>query len=139
MKNSVLHNAYLETNFRVLLDQEKYIDIHIDACQPELEINLNDLNSWAFITAHNPHPKVYDATVNASRNSQLEDDLKSLKLDYLDAVGISKDEQWKEESFFIINCSLRQAHRLSQKYGQLAFVFGKVEENAQLIYTQHEI
>jgi hypothetical protein len=139
MKNSELHNAYLETNFRVLLDQEKHIDITIDAYQPGLEINLKDLKTWAFITAHNPHPEVYDGAINTSRNSQLENDLKDLNLSYLEAEGISKDEQWKEESFFIINCSLHQAHRLSQKYGQLAFVFGKVEEKAQLIYTQHEI
>jgi hypothetical protein len=134
MKDKELHSAYQETNFRVLLSKEKYLDINIDKYQPELEINLKGLKSWAFITAHNPDSELYDIAINKVRNLQLEEDLKNLNLKYLQAVGISKDEKWKEESFFIINCSLSQALKLSKKYGQLAFVFGEVRDKAQLIY-----
>jgi hypothetical protein len=60
---------------------------------------------------------------NQNRNQQLEQDIKQLGLEHNLGVGISEDEKWSEESFFIENIVLDKANELSCKFGQLAFVY----------------
>jgi hypothetical protein len=124
-----LHQAFLNTSFKVLTHPN--CTIKINALVPE----LSDLNSWAFLTAWNPSPEVLSLEENRQRNQNLEEDLKELGLTYIQGLGISEDEQWSEESFLIENCSLEKANKLAVKYKQLAFVSGKKDEVAKLIYT----
>lgn len=50
-------------------------------------------------------------------------------------IGISKNQSWSEESFFIENISLEDSRQASAKFGQLAFVFGDRKNVNQLVFT----
>jgi len=128
--NSELHQAFLNTSFRVL--QSPFIDIKIN----QVNAKLNNLKNWAFITAWNPLPDILSKEENHSRNQQLQQDIKQLGLKYSLGMGISEDGKWSEESFFIENIGLDKANELACKYGQLAFVVGGNGQNAMLYYTK---
>jgi hypothetical protein len=121
-----LNQAYLNTTYRVL--HSPFVDIKINQVNTE----LNNLQNWAFITAWNPSPDIFSLEENQSRNQELERGIKQLGLEYSLGVGISEDEKWFEESFFIENIGLDKANELSCKYGQLAFVFGESGQNPVL-------
>lgn len=123
------HQAFLNTTYRVL--QTPFIDIKIN----QVATKLSELGSWAFITAWNPLPDILSLKENQVRNYRLEEDIKQLELRYSLGLGISEDEKWSEESFFIENISIIDANELASKYGQLAFVFGDSGQKATLIYT----
>lgn len=123
------HQAFLNSTYRVL--QLPIIDIKIN----QLNVELNHLESWAFITAWNPLPDILALNENQKRNQKLEEDIKKLGLKFSLAVGISEDENWSEESLFIENIDLTESNSLACKYGQLAFVYGLTGGNAILSYT----
>ena len=127
--NSELHQAFINTSYRVL--QSRNIDIKINQTYTEFD----KLENWAFITAWNPSPEILSLKENQSRNKQLEQDIKQLGLKYSLGIGISEDQKWSEESFFIENIDLNKANELAAKYGQLAFVCGIRNQNAMLYYT----
>ena len=127
--NSKLHQAFINTSYRVL--QSRNIDIKINQTYTEFD----KLENWAFITAWNPSPEILSLKENQSRNKQLEQDIKQLGLKYSLGIGISEDQKWSEESFFIENIDLNKANELAAKYGQLAFVCGIRNQNAMLYYT----
>jgi hypothetical protein len=129
MTQQQIHQAFLNTTFRVISTPS--FNIKINTIIPEAQ----HLNSWAFLTAWNPLPEILSDVENKKRNQQLEDDLKSLSLVYCNAIGISEDEKWSEESFFIENISKAQIQTLAIKYRQLAYVYGSKNEVATLVYT----
>jgi hypothetical protein len=123
------HEAFLDTTYRVL--QSPYVDIKIS----QSPVEFSELENWAFITAWNPLPQILSLEENKIRNKQLEEDIKQIDLKYTFGLGISQDELWSEESFFIENINLSIANQLASKYGQLAFVYGTSGQNAELVYT----
>jgi len=129
MNKEKIHQVFLDTTFRIL--STPVIDIKINKTIPK----LNHLESWAFLTAWNPLPVILSEAENKRRNLELEDDIKALDLKYNLGVGISQDENWKEDSFFIENCTEEKANELAVKYGQLAYVWGNINKEASLIYT----
>ena len=129
MTTEQIHQAFLNTSFEVLT--KPAFTIKIDALVPEVQ----QLNSWAFITAWNPLPVILFLEENRNRNQNLEEEINSLGLKYCHGIGISADEQWSKESFFIENISLDKANEWAVKYGQLAFIYGKKSEKAKLVYT----
>ena len=129
MTKEQLHQAYLNTSFKVLTNPSSIIKIN--SVVPE----LNHLDRWVFLSAWNPMSKGLSLEENRKRNQNLEEDVKRLGLQYIPGIGISEDEQWSEESFLIANCSQEKANGLAVKYKQLAFVFGKKGEVAKLVYT----
>ncbi|MBX9886536.1 MAG: DUF3293 domain-containing protein [Flavobacteriaceae bacterium] len=128
--NSELYQAFLNTTYRVL--QSPFIDININQANAE----LSNLQNWAFITAWNPLPAILPLEENQVRNQQLQMNIEQLGLKYSLGVGISEDEKWSEESFFIENINLDKANEIACKYGQLAFVFGGSGQYAMLYYTK---
>jgi len=138
MTKQELHQAFIETTFRVLKSDifVSNIDLHIDEINNEINIAAPHIKEWAFISAFNPSPTVFSLEENLIRNQQLSDDLKALNVIFHPAIGISKDEKWSEESFFIENIAQDNAFELAAKYGQLAFVYGKAKEKTQLIYCE---
>ncbi len=130
MTTEQLHQAFLNTSFKVVAKTE--FTIKIDIVIPEVQ----DLNSWAFITAWNPSPEILSIEENRIRNKNLEEDIIKVGLKYYSGIGISEDEQWSEESFFIENISQDKANEWAAKYNQLAYVFGYKNEKANLIYTK---
>ena len=123
------HQAFLNTSFKVVT--KPVFTIKIDTLVDEVQ----HLNSWAFITAWNPLPEVLSLEENRKRNQNLEEEINSFGLKYCHGIGISEDEKWSEESFFIENISSEKANEWAVKHGQLAFVYGEKSKKAQLVYT----
>jgi len=130
MTTEQLQQAFLNTSYKVVAKTE--FTIKIDTIIPEVQ----NLNSWAFITAWNPLPEILSIEENRIRNKNLEEDIIKVGLKYYKGIGISEDEQWSEESFFIENISQDKANEWAEKYNQLAYVFGYKNEKANLIYTK---
>lgn len=130
MTTKQIHQAFLNTSFRVLAKPEFNIKINSEV------LELNHLITWAFLTAWNPLPVVLGIEENSKRNKDLEEDIKKLGLNYIQGIGISEDEKWHEESYLIENISKEDIQILAKKYGQLAYVFGSRNEIAHLIYTE---
>nr|WP_315157558.1 DUF3293 domain-containing protein [uncultured Flavobacterium sp.] len=95
MTSDQLHQAFLNTSFKVLAKTEFIIKINTIISEVE------GLNSWAFITAWNPSPEILPLEENRIRNKNLEDDIIKLGLKCSIGIGISADEQWAEESFLL--------------------------------------
>lgn len=125
-----INHAFLNTIFRIL--GPPIMDVRINEIIPKFDY----LNSWAFLTAWNPLPEILSEAENKHRNLELEEDIRVLNLKYHLGVGISENEKWQEDSFFIENCTEEIAVKLAMKYGQLAFVFGEINKPVSLVYTQ---
>jgi hypothetical protein len=93
------------------------------------------IKEWAFITAWNPLPEVLSLDENVLRNKSLLTELTSLGYISHNGKGVSSDGQWQEESFFIENIDKITALAISKKYGQLAFVHGGLNTEAELVYS----
>jgi hypothetical protein len=75
---------------------------------------------------------------NDFRNNQLQVQLKEDGFIFHSGIGISKNEDWSEDSFFIENIDLENANAISLKYGQLAFLYGDWINGNQLIFTKNK-
>jgi hypothetical protein len=89
----------------------------------------------AFITAWNPLPDILSKAENEQRNEDLQQYLLDRGYPIHKGIGISKDQTWSEESFFIENIELEDARTASAKFGQLAFVYGERKHVNQLVFT----
>ena len=87
------------------------------------------------IPACNPLPDILSKAENDVRNAALQRHLIDQGYTVHNGIGISKDQSWSEESFFIENISLEDARQASAKFGQLAFVYGDRKNGNQLVFT----
>jgi len=136
IKADIIKNAFLETNYTILVENK--IVLKIGEMPSQLFSEYPQINTWAFIAAWNPLPDILTKTENDIRNNQLKIQLKELGFIFHPGVGISKNEDWSEDSFFIENIDLETANQISLKYGQLAFLYGDKINGNQLIFTQHQ-
>jgi hypothetical protein len=133
MKTNEIEQAFLETNYIVHLQSD--IVLKIGEMAADLVEHLPLLKNWAFITAWNPLPDILSNAENEQRNEDLQQYLLDQGYSIHKGVGISKDQTWSEDSFFIENISLEDARQASAKFGQLAFVFGDRKHVNQLVFT----
>lgn len=126
--DSALLNAYMETEFRILL--EPMIVLNVERHQPEL-VALHahhGVSCSAFVTACNPYSQPYSAQVNAERQVMLARELSVLGLRFLPALGIHPSGQWPgEASFMVLGMDLGQAKALGQRLEQNAIVWTGVD------------
>jgi hypothetical protein len=103
--------------------------------------NINEISpdelikEWAFITAWNPLPEILTMEENSERNNALLTELTAMGYVCHLGKGVSSDEQWQEESFFIENIDKETAFKIAKKYGQLAFIYGGLNTEAELVYS----
>jgi hypothetical protein len=128
-----IHEAYISTNF-IILKNDLFSDDVILNIGFVHELNPN-IKSWAFITAWNPLPSILTYEENVLRNNSLLLDLNNGRYICHLGKGVSADGKWEEESFFIENISKATSLEISIKYGQMAFVYGKSDGLAELVYT----
>jgi hypothetical protein len=133
MKINEIKNAFLETQYIVHLQSD--IVLKIGEMPAELLEKLALLETWAFITAWNPLPHILSKVENERRNEDLQRYLVDRGYTIRKGIGISKDQSWSEESYFIENIKLEEARTASTKFGQLAFVYGNRYEGNQLVFT----
>jgi hypothetical protein len=131
-----IETAFLETNYIILLENK--IVLKIGEMPLQLLREYSQIKTWAFITTWNPLPDVLTKSENDIRNNQLNVQLIEEGFIFHLGVGISKNEDWSEDSFFIENIDLETANAISLKYGQLAFLYGDKVNGNQLIFTQHK-
>jgi hypothetical protein len=134
MENQKIEVAFLETNYLILLENK--ISLKIGEVPKQLLYEHSQINTWAFITAWNPLPDILTKSENEIRNNQLKVQLKEEGFVFYPGIGISKNEDWSEDSFFIENIELETANDISLKYGQLAFLYGDRLNGNQLIFTK---
>ena len=129
------HIAFNSTNYIILQNDIFPIDVILKIGITN-EINQDTLiREWAFITAWNPLPEILSLEQNIRRNNTLQAELISLGYVCHLGKGVSSDGQWQEESFFIENIDKLTALTISNKYGQLAFVHGVLNKEAELVYS----
>ena len=133
MQSTEIEQAFLETSYIIHLQGE--IVLRIGEMPADLLKQLPSLETWAFITAWNPLPDILSKAENDVRNAALQRHLIDLGYTVHNGIGISKDQSWSEESFFIENIRLKDARQASAKFGQLAFVFGDRKNGNQLVFT----
>ena len=136
MNNTELTGAFLKTNYTILPDdvfKEKAI-LKIGEIV-DLNSILPDLEEWTFITAWNPLPEILSNEVNRKRNTDLMNELKENGFKLHLGIGISDDDKWSEDSFFIENISKEKSLYYAKKYGQIAFVHGKKNHKAELVFS----
>jgi hypothetical protein len=136
MDSSQIEQAFLETNY--IVQTENPIVLIIGEIPKQLFQNFPLIKTWAFITAWNPLPDILTKSENDIRNHQLKVQLMEEGFIFHPGVGISKNEDWSEDSFFIENIDLDTANAISLKYGQLAFLFGDNLNGNQLIFTENK-
>lgn len=133
-----LINSFLNTNYTVYPEEGKQFIININQANFELHQFLNEFNAstFAFITAWNPQSNLLSPQKNQARNKQLQEDLKDYTI--FPAAGVpANGENWiPEASFFILNIKKEDAFTLAEKYDQLAFVFGEINELPKLIWNK---
>lgn len=126
-----LLNIYSETAFMV---PDMGIVIFVGETNPNLDALLRP-TTWAFITACNPYSEQLSDVQNTVLNDLLENDL----AEYNVYPALGRREDWNEDSFLVLGISKEEATRLAIKYKQNAFVFGKFEEKAELVWTNNQI
>lgn len=86
-----------------------------EAFSPENVKDLLEHDDWAVLTASDPNATKTSDADNAIANKLLEDDLRSMGVDFLPAVGKYGDVQ---DSYVITGITREQATMLGQRYGQ---------------------
>lgn len=136
MNINELKQVYLNTNYTIyknlIFKEELILNIHKEA---NFKNTLPELKEWAFITAWNPNSIELTKQENEQRNACLLDDINSKGFASHLGCGISQDGKWPEDSFFIENISKEEALFYALKYKQCAFVYGKVNQMPELIWT----
>jgi hypothetical protein len=133
MKNNEIEQAFIETQYVIHLQSE--IVLKIGEIPADLLEHLPLLETWAFITAWNPLPDILSKAENERRNWDLQRYFLDRVYSIHKGIGISKDQSWSEESFFIENIEIEDARTASAKFGQLAFVYGERNSGNQLVFT----
>jgi hypothetical protein len=136
MKQNEIEQAFLETNYIVQIENE--IVLKMGEIPARLIEDFPQIKTWAFITAWNPLPDILTRTQNDIRNNELRKQLEDEGYLIYPGIGISKNEEWSEESFFIGNIESEKANTISSKFGQLAFLYGDTIKGNQLIFTKQE-
>ena len=131
-----LKQAYLNTNYTININSifKEELTLHINKVT-NLKNVLPELKEWAFITAWNPNSKELTPEENKQRNANLLDDIRSKGYASHLGRGSSEDGNRSEDSFFIENVSKEEALVYALKYEQCAFVYGKVNQVSELIWT----
>ena len=137
MDSNQIEQAFLETNYIAEIENNPIV-LKIGETPENLIQRFPKIKTWAFITAWNPLPDILTKSENDIRNNQLKVQLKEEGFIFHPGVGISKNEDWSEDSFFIENIELETANDISLKFGQLAFLYGDIAKGNQLIFTIHK-
>lgn len=137
MDSNQIEQAFLETNYIAEIENNPIV-LKIGETPENLIQRFPKIKTWAFITAWNPLPDILTKSENDIRNNQLKVQLKEEGFIFYPGVGISKNEDWSEDSFFIENIELETANDISLKFGQLAFLYGDIAKGNQLIFTIHK-
>ena len=134
---SELEKAYRASHYRVDL-ADTHLVIRIDQPQKAVDALLahHACLTWAFLTAHNPGSHLLPAVENQARQARLRDEVRAAGWVSYPGEGLGIDGWPGEESLLVLGIDIDDALALAQRYGQLALIFGRRGENAQLLWTR---
>lgn len=110
------------------------LTLYIGEANPALDELLiaHDCRDWAYLTACNPGSRMLSAADNRGRQQALEAQLSARGVTVYRGAGIpdpEHDPHWSPEtSVLVLGIDPVAAARLARKYGQLAFVAGRLGE-----------
>lgn len=131
-----LLEAYKATTYYVQLPEAK-LALRIGELTPELNDIMiqHEVGSWVFITACNPLSERLPAKQNNKRLDTLAKELEERQLEFFEGEGIGDSGAWPcERSYFVLGMNLEEAILLGRAHGQHAFVFGRFNKPAQLVW-----
>ncbi len=99
MTSDQLHQAFLNTSFKVLAKTEFIIKINTIISEVE------GLNSWAFITAWNPSPEILNLEENRIRN--IKNNISNIE-ELMDALALLKNDYEEKLKFYPEAVQVRQ-------------------------------
>jgi hypothetical protein len=132
-----LESAYRATEYRVFGSRETFV-ISIGERSKELLDILDRMksSSWSFIAASNPRSQQISDAENDERLQNLEVNVMALGYRFLKGEGVSRHGDWPpEKSLLILGIDEESSMELAIQYGQNAFVFGRTNEEARLVWT----
>lgn len=133
-----LLEAFKRTTYRVHLPGH-VLDLCIGAHHPQLDALLRTLGTqhWIVFSPCNPGARLLDAATNASRMAALREAVDHAGLRHFPAAGIPPaGEDWPPEpSLLILDAPQGQIACWARRFGQLAWVAGKLDQPAELVWS----
>ena len=130
-----LRSAYLSTTYRAFIDNESQLDIIVGQANHALDqlLSLEEVDSYAFITAWNPFSKTVSEEQNHAANEVLKHELRPYSV--YEGIGIPKQpSEWDgEQSFLVLGINKAEATRLGKKYEQNAIIYGEASSEPVLL------
>lgn len=129
-----LISAYEVTNFHV--KAEPAFTMNIGRLSEELKalFKQNNVSNAAFITAWNPYSKSLSEEENHARNDQLENELNTRSLKFINGFGQDPLGQWSgEDSFLVLGIDLEASKTLGIQFEQNAIVWSNSDAIPKLI------
>jgi len=133
-----LDHLYRATTYRVLAP-EAAVDLHVDRRSRRLDAVLaaRGVRTWAFLSACNPRSITAPLPVNQRRAALLKRLLAARGWPWLEAAGIPRDRRRQPEpSVWVGGISVRDARRLAERFGQNAFLAGRIGRRARLLWLR---
>lgn len=136
MTRERLEKAYLATTYFADCPEGPLL-LRIDQVHPMLDALClqHGVETWAYLTAHNPGSQLLEPKINDQRHQEL---LARIERRYscYSGEGRGDDGNWPaERSLLILGISPLEGCALARDFGQLALVVGKIGQPARLIWT----
>lgn len=127
--------AFKNTDYHVLGNEHFVLNVDVYSENLQRLHEEHKAKSSAFLTAHCPLSKPLSLDENEILQSQLEADLNSSNLQFINGYGQGRGEytNWKERSFLVLKISLEEAAKLAKKYEQYAFLWNEQKCTPKLI------
>ncbi len=129
-----LRQAFEETHY--IVHHQPPFTLRIGQNNPDLDqlLKANGHNCAAFITAWNPMAMALPEDDNRALQTRLEDELRTRSLEFIRGIGQHQTNGWPgEESVMVMGLEAEAARTMCGRFGQMAFVFYRVDEVADLL------
>lgn len=130
-----LKKAYLQTDYS-FTDGDSTLVIRLDQENPELlaYLELEQISSWAYLTAWNPSSIQQTDEFNHSQQQVLLEKLMGYKT--CKGEGKGRDGNWPaEESYFVAGISREKAIELGWNFGQKAILVSGKDLEPELVFS----
>ena len=131
-----LLDAYRDTQYFVTPPTGGVAPVRVGVPTPDLDRALDPVQSWAFVTAHNPGPRRLSRPLNHRRNQALARAARRRGLPLWPAVGLGHSGGPTEPGFALPGATPAAAVALGRAFGQLAVLHGHTDRPVQLLSCQ---
>ena len=137
MRTPELEAAYLATDYWVEDAPNGAFAIRVGEMNVDLEeLLLQEVAvEWAFVTACNPRSVPLADEETQTRMNALREMLVARGHHFYAGVAVASDGNWRERSFLVLDLPETDALKLAKRFGQNAFVSGRIAEPARLVWT----